>query len=151
MQPLQILPALSSRRNGGNLHVCLGRAPDAAVLEDLAGLLGSWQGGRLFLDVRALDRVPPESARALREVLSASPVPPKSVYFKGEPGFGLAGTGNRVIVMKKKSDRGSAAPEARARFAARPCGCRRGCGGGCAGCRHGESGDIPAGGAGTAA
>lgn len=57
---------------------------------------------RLFLDLRSLHSISEQEKASLRDILSSSAIPQKSIFFKGEMGFAVAVDGNKVLISRKK-------------------------------------------------
>ncbi len=134
MQSTKLTPDLDYHRNGKNLHINLSKEPDARTLISMSDLLKNYGDGtgRVFVDVRNLNEgMHQTTIRSLKELISSSRVPARSIYFKGPMGFTLASDGNRVLIRRGKDDFPSdgAIAKAAARFTKISHKCR--CGGKC--------------------
>lgn len=124
---------LCFHRTGKILHISFQKEPDQRMFQSMSIVLKEYENDtdRLFLDVRKLSgSLSQQTVSSMRSVLEKSRMPAKSVYFKGEAGFALAGSGNRVLIFKKSGDKkNETRAAAQKRFAQRPHKCT--CGGRC--------------------
>lgn len=84
---------------------------------------------RIFIDVRRVIQTHSLAVDALKSLLQHNGPCPEQVHFKGKTGFGMAVSGNRVLLLPEKPPRDASAHEPHEKHV---------CRGNCAQCRCGR-------------
>lgn len=96
------------RHSKGNLHIRARGVFDGNSAHELLALLRErYTGaGRVFVDTSELEEILPLASSQFRSGLRVTPVPARSLFFKGKKGFHLAPDGSRVLIVREKKKGG---------------------------------------------
>lgn len=99
--PFSSPSSLSHRFSHDNLHIRLEGPLEMPQAEELVRFLQNHQEScqRIFLDVRGITHVQPDAAENIRTFLQQGGIAGERVHFKGENGFLMAATGNRILTV----------------------------------------------------
>ncbi|WP_022655488.1 hypothetical protein [uncultured Desulfovibrio sp.] len=100
VQPLDV----SHRFSHENLHIRLNTRFDPPQASILISLLQRYHQSckRIFIDVRQVEYPDPLAATALKTAFLHASYEPQRIVFKGNSGFALAVSGNRVLIVPEK-------------------------------------------------
>ena len=95
---------VSHRFSHDNLHIRFNSRFDPPQASVLINLLQRYYQSckRIFIDVREVEQPNPVAAAALKAAFLHADYEPQQIVFKGNSGFALAVSGNKVLLVPEK-------------------------------------------------
>ena len=95
---------VSHRFSHENLHIRFNTRFDPPQVDILINLLQRYHQSckRIFIDVRQVEQPNPLAVTALKTAFLHAAYEPQRIVFKGNSGFALAVSGNRVLIVPEK-------------------------------------------------
>ena len=102
---------VSHRFSHDNLHIRFNSRFDPPQASVLINLLQRYYQSckRIFIDVREVEQPNPVAAAALKAAFLHADYEPQQIVFKGNSGFALAISGNKVLLVPERSLKGTSA------------------------------------------
>ncbi|EFL85379.1 hypothetical protein HMPREF1022_01128 [Desulfovibrio sp. 6_1_46AFAA] len=99
---------VSHRFSHDNLHIRFNSRFDPPQASVLINLLQRYYQSckRIFIDVREVEQPNPVAAAALKAAFLHADYEPQQIVFKGNSGFALAVSGNKVLLVPEKKPEG---------------------------------------------
>lgn len=99
---------VSHRFSHDNLHIRFNSSFDPPQASVLINLLQRYYQSckRIFIDVREVEQPNPVAAAALKAAFLHADYEPQQIVFKGNSGFALAISGNKVLLVPEKKPEG---------------------------------------------
>ena len=99
---------VSHRFSHDNLHIRFNSRFDPPQASVLINLLHRYYQSckRIFIDVREVEQPNPVAAAALKAAFLHADYEPQQIVFKGNSGFALAISGNKVLLVPEKKPEG---------------------------------------------
>lgn len=99
---------VSHRFSHDNLHIRFTSRFDPPQASVLINLLQRYYQSckRIFIDVREVEQPNPVAAAALKTAFLHADYEPQQIVFKGNSGFALAVSGNKVLLVPEKKPEG---------------------------------------------
>ena len=99
---------VSHRFSHDNLHICFTSRFDPPQADVLIKLLQQYYQSckRIFIDVREVKQPNPAAVAILKTAFLRASYAPQQIVFKGNSGFALAISGNKVLLVPEKKPEG---------------------------------------------
>lgn len=99
---------VSHRFSHDNLHICFTSRFDPPQADVLINLLQQYYQSckRIFIDVREVKQPNPAAVSILKTAFLRASYAPQQIIFKGNSGFALAISGNKVLLAPEKKPEG---------------------------------------------
>lgn len=99
---------VSHRFSHDNLHICFTSRFDPPQAYVLINLLQQYYQSckRIFIDVREVKQPNPTAVVILKTAFMRASYAPQQIVFKGNSGFALAVSGNKVLLVPEKKPEG---------------------------------------------